>query len=163
MCVCLAQAVEGADEHFVLQDAAECEIEQDEGCKGKGCCPMWTVKIHSRLEQIQADNAISYVPEHQQYHAKRGYSHLQSPVLEEPDVDEDQSCSNDQNAHQDWAEVEHMLALRDEPEVIHIHLFIAVKEAIHNACSVVANHKMGYRQAETSQAEGKGQKQVNGL
>ena len=69
-----------------------------------------------------ANDAISYVPEHQQYHAKGRHSHLQGSMLEEPDVDEDQTCCDDENSHQDWAEVEHMLAFADKPEVVHIHL-----------------------------------------
>ena len=69
-------------------------------------------------------------------------------MLEEPNVDEDQTCCDDENSHQDWAEVEHMLAFADKPEVIHIHLRIAVEEAVHRAYLIVANHEVGDWQAE---------------
>ena len=144
----LTQTVQRANQHLVLQYASKCEVKQNESCCRKCCCPMGTVEIHSRLEQIEADDAIGYVPEHQQYHAESGHSHLQGSTLEEPDVDEDQACCDDEKPHQYRTEIEHMLAFRDEPKVVHVHIHIASPKFCQHAC--IARQEVGNRHTKTT-------------
>ena len=95
----LAQAVEGADEEFVLQDAAESQIVEHDADEGKGCREAGGIGVVVTFSQVDAESQVEVVT-HQEYHAQREQAHLQGTACEEENAEEGEGGDQHQQGKQ---------------------------------------------------------------
>ena len=99
-----------------------------------------------------ADKSVGGIPADNQNHAEGRNPHLQGPALVKPDVEENERCGDDEQAHHDGAEIEDVALLCRKPEVVHV-------DALH----AFLRQEMSNGKTQTNDAEHKSSKQIEGL
>ena len=95
----LPQAVEGADEQFVLQYASECQIVEHDADEWECCRDAGRVGGSIAVGLIN-DESQQGVVSHEQYHAQGEDAHLEGAACEKEDVEECESGDNHQQGKQ---------------------------------------------------------------